>query len=141
MPQPSDSSPHERLATAGKRLRECAECRDGVAGAVPAYGEAVTAVLLDSMDKYVAAAAKDRESAERDRESQASNRKAQFVLGALMLLATIAMVVSTAIYTAAARKQTQLMERQLTGVAAPSPAASPVPVRSADKSQAPATAP
>jgi hypothetical protein len=126
-----------------------AQAAVGMARAALNYGESVSAVLLDAVRQYSEAAAKDRDSAAKDRESaaadrrsQARNRVAQLILGVLMLLATIGMVASTVVYTAAARKQTQLMERQLIGTStASTPAPTPAPVRSAGTSPAPATAP
>jgi hypothetical protein len=149
----------KRLKEAGDEMRKDFVFRPGstnsesgrkitslkIANATTHYAEAVVAVLLDAMDHYVEAAARDRESAAKgresddlDRKSQARNRTAQLVLGVLMLLATMAMVASTVIYTAAARKQTQLMERQLSGTSAASmPAPSLVHVRSAGTFPAP----
>jgi len=90
----------ERLDKAGKKLRETADCADGVRGAVPRYGEAVTAVLLDAMDHYVEAAARDREAGDRQRASQ--HRQ-----GTIMLIFTAVIALSTIAYTVAAWRQPQ----------------------------------
>jgi hypothetical protein len=86
------------------------------------YVEAVSAVLLDAMVSNLEAAAKDR-------EAQDKNRAVQRWQGWTMVVFTVVIAISTALYTVAAWKQAQQSERTFSQPAAvpmigPSP---PVP--------------
>jgi hypothetical protein len=87
--------------------------------------EAVVAMLLDALERYTEAAARDRESQEKERQAQALARDArekemralaerddkhmavQRRQGWIMLGFTVMIAISTAIYTVAAWKQAQ----------------------------------
>jgi hypothetical protein len=89
------------------------------------YMEAVVAMLLDAVERYTEAAARDRESQEKERQAQASARDArekemrelaerddkhmavQRRQGWIMLVFTVMIAISTAIHTVAAWKQAQ----------------------------------
>jgi hypothetical protein len=100
---PTSEELQERLRAAGKilRTREYAGFFHDqlleMARSSTRYTEAVAAVVLDSMNGYIKAA-------EKDRESQARNRRAQNALTLAMVLLTLVIAISTALYTLAAWK-------------------------------------
>jgi hypothetical protein len=83
------------------------------------YAEAVVAVLLDAVERYTDAAA-------RDRESQEKNRRVQRVQTWAMVALTFALAVSTALYTYAAWRPARQSDRFVSPIAAsPLPGTTP----------------
>jgi hypothetical protein len=91
-----------------------------MAGTALKYGESVVAVLIDSVDRYVEAAAKDR-------EAQKATRRAQNWLTLAMVFLTFVIAVSTALYTVAAWRQAPQSERAIAPLVV-----SPLPGATAD---------